>query len=163
MILILNDFSSFIYQGLISLSKAAVTLPLAKTSTDVNWALLWARVKVVWTSLFVADVEKTLNRRHVRVGRTNYVLRTKERRRVVRKTSFGPNVGRPLYVTSECDVLWSTLTEWAEAKEAAFYAKYGGADRTSRPVPKRRPQHIPGDFKVDKNDFKLGGSFVDDN
>ena len=64
------------------------------------------------TSLIVADVENMLHRRLVRIGRTSYVLRTLERKRTSRKLSYGPKVGRPLDVTSDCDVLWTTLAEW---------------------------------------------------
>ena len=86
------------------------------TRQDVHglWAdaLLWAHMEVFRTSLFVADVEKTLKWRRVRIGRTNYVLRTPVRSRTSGKLSYGPTVGRPLNVTSECEVLWSTLAEW---------------------------------------------------
>ena len=76
--------------------------------------LIWARMKVFRTSLFVADEEKALHRRRVRVGRTNNVLRTPGRKRAPGKLSYGPKVGHPLNVTSECDVLWTTLAEWVE-------------------------------------------------
>ena len=86
------------------------------TRQDVHrrWAdaLLWARMKVFRTSLFVADVEKTLHRRRVRIGRMNYVLRTPGRNRTSGKLSYGPYVGRPLNVTSVYDELWTTLAEW---------------------------------------------------
>ena len=69
-------------------------------------------MKVFRTSLFVADVEKTLLRRRVRIGRTNYVLRTPGLKKASGELSYGPKVGRPLDVTSEYDVLWTTLAEW---------------------------------------------------
>ena len=72
-------------------------------------------MKVFRMSLFVADVEKTLHRRRVRIGRTYYVLRTPGRKMTSGKLSYGPVVGRPHNVTSECDVLWTTLAEWVEA------------------------------------------------
>ena len=55
---------------------------------------------------------KTLHGRLVRIGRTNYVLRTSGRKRTSGKLSYGPKEGRPLNVVSECDVLWTTLAEW---------------------------------------------------
>ena len=68
------------------------------TQQDVHgrWAdaLLWACMKVFLTSLFVPDVQKTLHRRRVRVGRTDYVLRTPGRKRTSGKLSYGPKVGR---------------------------------------------------------------------
>ena len=85
------------------------------TRQDVHgrWedALLWARMKVFRASLFVADVEKTLCWRRVRIGRLNYVLRTSGRKKTSWKLSYGPKIGRPLNVTSECDVLWTILVE----------------------------------------------------
>ena len=74
--------------------------------------LLWARIKVFRTSLFVEDVEKPMHRSRVQNWRANYVLRTPGRKRTSGKRSYGPKVGRPLNVTSECDVLWTTLAEW---------------------------------------------------
>ena len=70
-------------------------------------------MKVFRTFLFVADVEKTLYRRRVRIGRKNNVLRTPGRKRTSGKLSYGPKVGRPLNVRSEYGVLWTTLAEWA--------------------------------------------------
>ena len=81
------------------------------TRQDVHgrWAdaLLWARMKVDRTFLFVA--EKTLHRRRVRFGRTNNDLRTPGRIRTSGKLSYGPKEGHFHDVTSECDVLWTTL------------------------------------------------------
>ena len=83
---------------------------------DVQWRreddLIWARTQVFRTSLFVADVEKTLHRRRVWIGRTNDVLRTSGGKRTSGKLTFGPKLGRPLDVMSEKDVLWTTLAEW---------------------------------------------------
>ena len=72
-------------------------------------------MKVFRTSLFFADVEKTLHRRRVRNWRPNYVLETPGRKRTSGKLSYGPKVGRPLNVRSICDVLWTTLAEWVIA------------------------------------------------
>ena len=40
------------------------------------------------------------------------VLRTPRRKRTSVKLTYGPNLGRPLDVTSEQDVLWTTFAEW---------------------------------------------------
>ena len=112
----------------ISISRESMTtsfrLPPARrppevkvpTRQDVHgrWAdvLHWARMKVFRTSLFVPDEEKTLDGRRVRIGRAKYVPRTSGRKRTSGKLSYGPKVGRPLNVTSICDVLWTTLAEW---------------------------------------------------
>ena len=89
-----------------------------RQDVDGRWedALPWARMKVFRTSLFVADVDKTLRRRRVRIGRSYYVLRTPGRKRTPWKLSYGPKVGHPLNVTSESDVLWTTLAEWVIAQ-----------------------------------------------
>ena len=62
-----------------------------------------------------SDLQNTLDRRRVRVGRKNHVLRTPGRRKTSGKLSYGLEVGRPLNVTSECDVLWTTLAEWVKS------------------------------------------------
>ena len=86
--------------------------PFGKTSTDVERTPYYGPMKVFRTFLFVADEEKTLNRRRVRVGRTTYELQRPGRKRTSGKLSYGPKVGRLLNVTSEYDVLWTTLAEW---------------------------------------------------
>ena len=43
---------------------------------------------------------------------TNYVLRTPGRNMTSGKISYKPKVGRPLNVTSECDVLGTPLVDW---------------------------------------------------
>ena len=96
--------------------ERAAMIVYQPTRQDVHgrWAddLLWARMKVFRTSLFVADVENTWHRRCVRFGRTNYVLRTPGRKRTSEKCSYGPKLGRPLKVAFERDVLWTNLAEW---------------------------------------------------
>ena len=95
------------------------------TRQDVHgrWvdALLWARMKVFRTSLHVADVERTLHRRRVRFWRKSYVLRTTGRKMTSGKLSYGPKAGRPLNVTSEYDVLRTTLAEWDAEHETHNY------------------------------------------
>ena len=92
--------------------KGCIWASFSPTRQDVHRRLdddlLWARMKVLRTSLFVVDVENTLHRRRVRIGRCNYVLRTPGRKR-----------------TSECDVLWTSLAEWGPCKNS-FRTKLTG-------------------------------------
>ena len=70
-------------------------------------------MKVFRTSLFVADEEI----RSIDVAADSDVPITLYGRRDVKtsgKLSYGPKVGRPINVTSECDVLLTTLAEWVE-------------------------------------------------
>ena len=97
---------SFLYMYVIPLSHSA------RRPRTFSGRSILGRMKVFRTSLFIADVEKTFYRRRVQVGRTNYVLRTPGRKRTSGKLSYGPKVGRPLNVTSENDVLRTTLAEW---------------------------------------------------
>ena len=71
--------------------------PLSKTSTDVERTPSFP----VWK----------FSRRRARVGRTNYVLRMPGHKKTFAKLTYGSKVGRPLNVTSECDVLWTTLAK----------------------------------------------------
>ena len=63
-------------------------------------------------AVFVADVEKTFHRRCVLVSCTNDILRTPGRKWTSGKLSYGPKESRPIDVTSECDVLRTTLSKW---------------------------------------------------
>ena len=84
--------------------------PLGKTSTDVERTPSFP----VWKfSGRPYSWHPTLHQRCVRVGRTNYLLRTPGHKKTFAKLSYGSKVGSPLNVTSECivwaDALWDSL------------------------------------------------------
>ena len=102
------EFNIYEYTNVIALNDSGASqrlLQVHPTRQDVHRRredyLIWARTQVFRTTLFVADVEKTLHRRRVRIGRTNDVLRTPGRKKTSGKIIYGPKLGRHLDVTSE--------------------------------------------------------------
>ena len=98
-------------------------------------------MQVFRTSLFVADVERTLHRRRVRIG--NYVLWMPGRKRTSGKRSYGPNVGRLLDVTTECDVLWTSLAEWVNIYNLYILQANPGLCCLLRHTCSKSPQIVP--------------------